>query len=361
MRDVKKILNVSFEKINIKDYLDYLNNEIIVIPPFQRRGGIWNDKKKSHFILSQMFYFTTPIIIKEINYNDKTRYHIIDGLQRTNCIISFVNDLFKLNYDFNLLSETNNSTLIKFVSESMNKKFNEIHDTYKEAFLNSELNLLIISDNNNNNYKEENNIKDIMEDMIYIFKMINVNSTPLNKTELRYAIYFSKNMEKINTYIKENKDILTKVFKIKIPHKRMKELDLILRMLGIYMFGEDIINIYKNYDNYLNIVASEIYNDEKSEIIDEFFERLIEIVKYMYNEKLNIHNLLNKNYSFYDILGISMYIGLSEKEIINFINHLKENERFINNISERDNMKHDIFKDRITLLLEEADKIKLEE
>lgn len=351
MGEIGKFLDVEFKRMKVSEYIKLLENEVVVVPPFQRRSGIWNNKKKSNFIVSQLFYFTTPLILRERN----NKYYLIDGLQRTNSIITFFKDLFGLTFDLTSISDINNENLLNFIEKSNNKKFSQLDNIYKDALLNSEINFIILND------KEDS---ERVDDIIYIFKMINSNTMQLSKSEMRFAIYYSEGLKVINNYIKQNAEKLSNIFKLKLPHKRMKDIDIFLRMFGIYLNGEKVINVYRNYDNYLNMVAYDLFknltniNDIKIlEDLKDFLTKIDEIFDYIHKNNLNIAVLTNKNYSFFDIIGISAYAGLNGEEVINFIGNLFKNEQFVENISERDNMKPEAFKERIKILLEELDKM----
>ena len=70
-------------------------------PPYQRDYNVWDDDQKSFLIDTIMKNFPMPpIFLQQIIEKGKTTYDVIDGKQRLNTIIDFVNDKVRLPRNF---------------------------------------------------------------------------------------------------------------------------------------------------------------------------------------------------------------------------------------------------------------------
>lgn len=96
-------------------YDNYLNNKYVVNRKYQRKL-VWRQEEKSAFIDSIFNNYSVPLFLlaQKTQGNGELEYEIIDGMQRLNAIVSFIENEYPIMYEgqncyFNL--ETLASTL----------------------------------------------------------------------------------------------------------------------------------------------------------------------------------------------------------------------------------------------------------
>jgi hypothetical protein len=77
------------------------NKQLDLDPPYQRRS-VWTRKDRQFFLDTIFRNFPSPAIFlhKTIDEAGKSTYHVVDGKQRTQTILDFVNDRVKIANDF---------------------------------------------------------------------------------------------------------------------------------------------------------------------------------------------------------------------------------------------------------------------
>jgi uncharacterized protein with ParB-like and HNH nuclease domain len=105
MSSIKKDLSIRGESLQ-RIYNYYVNQKFIVNRRYQRKL-VWNVEEKRDFIDSLLKGFPVPIILlAEVTRQDRKYFEIIDGMQRLNAIMSFIEGEFVLNnhyFDLNTM------------------------------------------------------------------------------------------------------------------------------------------------------------------------------------------------------------------------------------------------------------------
>jgi len=243
--------------------------------------------------------------------------------QRLTTIISFYNDEFKLKFDLSKIDDKE----LEFVKSIHGKMFSELDENIKNRILNYMFSYIIIKDAD---YSVAQNV----------FKFINSNPTPLNPMELRYALYYGTLLKGLREFAELEKDFLKSFFKKTFPHKRMKDVELILR---IYAFARAWNNptIYqKNINKFFDFIAYTYRDEDPTDVLN----MLIEVIDTL---------------AWLDVIGMGIGYSLDNNVDVNFIKLIKEleqNTEFMTNITERSNTKPHITKARMLII-----KSKLEE
>ena len=150
----------------IADLRDWhTNNKIIIQPDFQRRL-VWSQSAKIMLMDTILNNIPMPKIFlsKEINKQSTIR-RVIDGQQRINAILEFVDGKFSLDAPYQ--------------GEYKGKKFDELPQDVQDNFLSYEINF--------------NEVSFITEEQIReIYSRVNKYSFPLTQQELRKADYPGK-------------------------------------------------------------------------------------------------------------------------------------------------------------------------
>lgn len=210
-----------------KEFIDFS-------PAYQRRGELWKKSQQQLLIDSILngldipkFYFQfMPPATGEVLYN----YAIIDGKQRIEAILAFINDLIPLSEDFSFLDE---NYTYQF-GEISGKFFSQIErdaPALIAQFWQFKLSIVFI----------DTTTPDIINDLF-----IRLNSgLPVSTTEKRNA-----NGGRLSFEIQklcDSSPFFTK--KIKINNRRLAHNDLALKLLMLEMGEQDLTQ--KSVDNFL--------------------------------------------------------------------------------------------------------------
>ncbi|MCY6482807.1 DUF262 domain-containing protein [Clostridium aestuarii] len=165
-------LTVRSENIQ-RIYGFYTSNRLLVNRRYQRKL-VWSIEEKSAFIDSIMKGYPVPLILlAEISTDDNTTFEIIDGMQRLNAIVSFIEGEFSVNGEYFDLEAMAESKLIHDkgkIEQNKPKMKREICAEIASYVLPLSI------------YKMESE-----EQIDEIFRRINSNGKHLSKQEIRQA------------------------------------------------------------------------------------------------------------------------------------------------------------------------------
>jgi hypothetical protein len=152
--------------------------------PSYQRNYVWDDEKATYFIESILLGTEIPPLIYFRNGN---KIEVIDGRQRYQTILRYLNNEFKLKK--NGLQKLDNNEIV-------NKLFKDLKSDVQDLFWDTKLRIIEFSFHTSNVIDEE------MEEVVKreIFKRYNSGITPLKGSEIDNAVYFT---DDLNSYIKE--------------------------------------------------------------------------------------------------------------------------------------------------------------
>jgi hypothetical protein len=238
-------------------FLDlYRNNQLDLEPPYQRKS-VWSSKDRK-FFLDTIFrnYPAPPIFIhRTVNDQGYTKYHVVDGKQRLETILSFFESKISIAPDFGDVNLNG-------------KKFKDLTPEYKRRFWDYTLVVDFIDSIDGNNIEE-------------VFDRVNRNARNLLPQELRHARY---NGWFIN-FVEEESDVdFWWDYKISTRgrDKRMKNVqfvsELIIIVLENKIVGFDqgyIDEVYAKYDEIEELQESGDFS------LEDFTNRLNEIKEFI--------------------------------------------------------------------------------
>jgi hypothetical protein len=204
--------------------LDQLVRDNIQLNPrFQRRDA-WDITRKSRFIESIFLGFPIPDIVLASQDKKRGKFVVLDGKQRLLTILQFYgrsetpNDSFALkNLEFR--PELNGCT-----HEAL--KNDLLHSSVLDALDNQTLRTTLIR-----NWHTES--------LLYkIFLRLNVENTPLSPQELRQALHPGDFINFLDDESIKNQ-ALRKILKSQNPDPRMRDVELLLRYVGLHHFLSD--------------------------------------------------------------------------------------------------------------------------
>jgi hypothetical protein len=108
MSEISRELQIRGE--NIQRIYEFYRKELLVVNRRYQRKLIWTVEEKIQFIDSILKGYPVPLfLLADIKYKDVSRYEIIDGMQRLNAIVSFIEQEFSVNdsyFDLEAMADT---------------------------------------------------------------------------------------------------------------------------------------------------------------------------------------------------------------------------------------------------------------
>ena len=250
----------SWGVLDIKRMFDEGN--LIVQEDFQRMD-VWDNSRKSRLIESLLLGIPIPsIYVEEV---EEGRYTVIDGQQRINSIIRYLNGEFGLSGS-------------SVVEKLKNKRYKDIKVTSVliTRFHNEKIPVIIITSEN----------KEIKYE---IFERLNTGAVKLNNQELRNCMYHGDYNDLIKNELSVNTDfeyLLGSSYKQ--HHRRMKDAELVLRFFAFTdTYEEDYKPPMKRFLN--GAMESpdggiKKLNDNQIEEFKNIFEKCIRLVKEVFDK-----------------------------------------------------------------------------
>ncbi len=189
----------------------YDRGRICLDPDFQR-NDVWSKKQKSELIESVIMGIPLPIIY--LAENADGRLIVVDGRQRLTTFFEFLDNKFRLR-DLKILKQING---MNFSDLDESIQFSRYVTTIEDT----QLVVQIIK------YPTKDRVR------FDIFDRVNRGGTPLNKQEMRNALY-QGNATKLLKHLSESESFLKATGRA-ISSKHMKDRYIILRALCFYLY-----------------------------------------------------------------------------------------------------------------------------
>lgn len=182
------------------------HEEIDLAPDFQRMAGIWNDERKSRLIESLLLRIPIPVFYVAADNDEK--WSVVDGVQRTSTIHSYVTGRFRLT-QLEYLTDLNGCDYMA-LPRPMQRRISETQ--------------LVV------NIIEPETPEEVM---FNIFRRINTGGMALNGQEIRHALHPGP----VRDYLKQL--VKTKEFldatDSSIKKERMADRECVLRFLAFHI------------------------------------------------------------------------------------------------------------------------------
>lgn len=237
-------------------------------PKFQRRNA-WNEEKRSRLIESLVLGLPVPEIVLAEHPTKRKSFIVIDGKQRLLTIAGFLDPENIAYWKTGKLS-----TLTQY-KDLNGKTYKDIstdphYSDVKREFDNADIRCTVIS-----NYKDT----DILYDIFY---RLNTGSVPLSTQELRQVLNKGKFAEYL-IEITESLQPIHTIMGLKGPDTRLRDIEIILRYISIYLYGEVYRGNLKTFlDDTMAVTTTnwETINTDIYDIYDHFnlgIKRLIDV------------------------------------------------------------------------------------
>lgn len=224
----------------------YNRGKLVLNPDFQRHL-VWKPVQKSRFIESILLNFPLPPFY--LNKTVEGKFIVVDGLQRTTTLYSFLEDQFKL-------------TGLQALPKYNGLKFSELPEKYQTKIEDKKLFIYII-------------MPSVPLQVVYdIFNRINTGGTQLQRQEIRNCIYIGASTRLLKKL--SEKDYFRKAIDNGISPKRMKDREAILRYLAFQI--QDYQSLYKgDMSEFLEqaMVKINLMSEEELLKLEELFERVM--------------------------------------------------------------------------------------
>lgn len=163
LRVVRSNMDFSLHMLKDSSSREWINRA----PDYQRRHR-WDSVKRSLLIESVLMNIPIPpLFLYENEYN---QYEVMDGRQRLDTVIGFLNNDFPLRG-------------LEFWSELNNKKFDELPLTIQRGLLRRTISAIVLLAETSLSVTDDDDIRMVM------FRRLNTGGASLNPQELRNALY----------------------------------------------------------------------------------------------------------------------------------------------------------------------------
>ena len=213
-------------------------NEIDLMPDFQRKAGIWSDAAQSRLIESMLIRIPLPAFYMDASDEDK--WLVVDGLQRLTAIERFV-----------IKKELKLSGL-EFLHNISGMGFDELPRNFKRRINETQVTVYLIE-------------KDTPPEVKFnIFKRINTGGLPLSSQEIRHAL----NQGAATKMLKKlaGSDAFKKATDYGIRDHRMAAQECVLRFMAFTLQSYTSYKS-KDFDNFLNTAMTTINNMQENDHI----------------------------------------------------------------------------------------------
>lgn len=223
-------------------------NEINLNPDFQRNEGLWDRKKQSRLIESILMGIPLPLFY--FAENKGGGMSVVDGLQRLHTITEYFKNEFKL-------------LDLAYISGVKGKYFKDLPREHQARIERYQIQVYVMSADTPETVKLD------------IFERINSGGTPLNKQEMRHALYQGQSTQLLKELAEcdEFKEAVT----LKLDSKRMRDRYVILRALAFYLAYN--IQLIKQIPVYIDPTINGSF--------DNFLGRYMRIMNCMDNNEYN--------------------------------------------------------------------------
>lgn len=254
--DPEKI-NIDQKPILITQLVSRMKRNEIQKPEFQRKAGIWNDRRKSRLIESLLLRIPIPVFYFAADLNDD--WAVVDGLQRTTSIYEFVSGKFKLK-DLEYLVD-HNGKFYSTLSRPMQRRIDE-----------TTLSVNIIQSGT-------------PEEVTFnIFSRINTGGMTLTGQEIRHALHkgpvlgFLRDLAETSAFLGATQK--------SVNPERMADRECVLRFLAFYHRRWETYGSRDDLDRWLSTTMHEINNmsDHERGGLRQAFERSMRTAHQLFDD-----------------------------------------------------------------------------
>jgi len=233
--DPSKIRISSFQ-YSIQLLIDRLqNDEIDLMPDFQRQGGLWTQKAMSQLIESLLIRIPLPAFY--FDGSTESKWLVVDGLQRLTTLKRFMIDqpgLPLVGLEF-------------LQTELAGKRYADLSRSLQRRILETQVTVYVIQEGTPPEVK------------FNVFKRINTGGLPLSSQEIRHALYQGPATDLLKELAESPLFLESTAHGVKA--QRMQDRECVLRVLAFLHVPYHSYNT-KDLDRFLNSVVQDLNRPE---------------------------------------------------------------------------------------------------
>lgn len=243
---------------SVGSLLDQLQRETIDLQPQYQRRDAWTQIKKSRLIESLILGLPVPQLVLAERPESKGSFIVLDGKQRLTALLQFTGGMPSSHYNAFRLRD------LPVLTELNGVAFEQLSDAPQDkhliAFLNQPVRTVILR-----GWKSD-------ELLHLVFHRLNSNVVPLSPQELRQALIRGPFLRFLNDF-SANSISLQKLLKISGPDFRMRDSELLLRLIAFSMFRDEYRGDLRKF---LDMAARRV-NQNWDTVSEQVRSRLLDI------------------------------------------------------------------------------------
>jgi hypothetical protein len=242
-KEQRNLRTQAYDK-SVDDLIRMIREGDIILNSEYQRNYIWDNKKAS--LLVESIILNIPIPVIYASEEEDSSWNIVDGLQRLSSLKRFFDNNFKLSG-------------LEILQELDGLRYEDLPSKAKRILKNGIIRIILIFNDSHPEIKYD------------IFMRLNTGSVRLKEQELRNCLFRGS----LNDSLKELRKIpkFLQILGLKEPHKRMDDIELILRYFALSKgYDKERVKV-NNYKGKLKTFLNNFMNENKS--LTE--EKLIEL------------------------------------------------------------------------------------
>lgn len=256
-------------KLTISEFYDnYRLGKYNFDAPYQRKSDVWSDDKRAFLIDSILKNYPMPAIFMRPIVSDegKTKYDIVDGKQRLQAIISFIEGSTALTSYFaedSFIGEDNQKAAERIAGRTFSEIKAEGASDYVKQFWTYTLQIEYLYDDNT----------DLISS---VFDRLNRNGEPLNRQELRKARYANTPVMDTIRSLTQNDYWKEKLARLKIERMEDEEFvsELLFLVLDKQILDSSPDTLDSKYEEYKDDETKLKQGEEEFKHITNFIRQL---------------------------------------------------------------------------------------
>ena len=253
IKKLRKEIDYDTRDYSIDFLVQQYRDDEFYIPDEYQRKYIWEEQHKTRFIESILLGLPIPFMF--FSDTDDGRCEIIDGAQRTQTLVQFMD---------NELTLTN----LKKLTTLEGFKYMDLPEYFRRKFNKTTMRIIVLSDETTLEIRQE------------IFNRINTTGVRARPSEIRRGTYAGKFMDFLKKCT-ENETFIKVCPVSPTSKKRYDDLELVLRF---FAFLNDYKSFTHRVDEFLDDYVEKVKDNYNEKCFKDEFERMVNFVdKYFEN------------------------------------------------------------------------------
>ena len=283
IKKLRKEIDYDTRDYSIDFLVQQYRDDEFYIPDEYQRKYIWEEQHKTRFIESILLGLPIPFMF--FSDTDDGRCEIIDGAQRTQTLVQFMD---------NELTLTN----LKKLTTLEGFKYMDLPEYFRRKFNKTTMRIIVLSDETTLEIRQE------------IFNRINTTGVRARPSEIRRGSYAGKFMDFLKKCT-ENETFIKVCPVSPTSKKRYDDLELVLRF---FAFLNDYKSFTHRVDEFLDDYVEKVKDNYNEKCFKDEFERMVNFVdKYFENGFRKTKTSKSTPRVRFEAIAVGMGLALREK------------------------------------------------